>query len=155
MVEQHTTKNSELMFTKGVAYDVLNEKEKAEYYYRQALYNYPASVYYALRLTRYYIDQNNLRGAKEVIDSINRYREKYTLFKNPNGVYFYVITDFEAELAYKEGNLKKALSIAQQNLHNAEADLFITSSIKAREFITRENVIQYLKARMEFYEKSQ
>jgi len=152
VLEARTIKDSELIFTKAVAFNMIHNKQKAEYYYKEALCYYPASVYYAVRLARFYCDLGNYGEAKRVITSIQTYREKYRIFKNPNGVYFYLITDIEADIAYREGDSKRALAIAQQNLKDAESDTFITSSIKAREFITRENMLQYLRERMRLYD---
>jgi len=153
MVEKRKAKDSELIFTKAVACELLDKKSKAELYYKESLFYYPASVYYAVRFARFYLNQGNSGEAKKIIDSINNYREKYRIFKNPDGVFFYIIRDLEAELAYREGYHKKAIEIAQMNLREAETDTFVTSSIKGREFITRDRVIAYLKQRIKLYER--
>ncbi|MCX5804135.1 MAG: hypothetical protein NTU69_11510, partial [Proteobacteria bacterium] len=146
-------KDSELMFTQGVGYEILNNRDKAELYYKEALLYYPASVYYALRCAKFYLAQENHEEAKRIIASMSSYKEKYRIFRNPNGVFFYLLEDLGAEMEYTQGNHKKALAIAQNNLKDAEENMFVTSSVKAREFISRDRLILYLKERLRTFEK--
>jgi tetratricopeptide (TPR) repeat protein len=152
-MEKRNEKDSEFIFAKGIGYEILSNKNKAEFYYKEALFYYPASAYYALRFARFYLIQKNYEETKRIIASISAYKEKYRIFKNPNGVFFYLLEDLEAEMEYTQGNHKKAVAIAQNNLKDAEENMFVTSSVKARAFITHDRLIQYLKERLRTYEK--
>ena len=150
-MENINDKDSELIFTVGIAHGVLGNTGIAEQYLSKAISYYPASAYYIYETAKFYFNNMQIKKAEIAIKSITTYIPQYTTLGNvQHGLYIYKIRDLESVIEYKKGNLKNALKIAINNLEDAENGRFDLS--KAREYITQEQLVRYLKNKVLAYE---
>ncbi len=140
-------KNSELFYTMGIGYIALSNKEKADYYLKKAIDYLPSSAYYVLGLAEYYFKLGDFNEAKKTIKSFDIYKNNYEITRNPNGFYIYMVKDLEAEIALREGHKEKALTLAIENLEDADREKFIITSARARQLVERKVVIDHLRKR--------
>ena len=61
----------------------------------------------------------------------------------------YKMRDLEVEIILRGGNIHDALSMALENLHDAERGRFIITSARARELVEKEAVIDHLRKRVD------
>jgi O-antigen ligase len=142
--------NSELFYIIGIGYEVLGDKEKADYHLTKALSYLPSSAYYILKLAEYYFYGGDNNKAIKTIKSFTPYINNYEMTRNPNGFYVYKMRDLEAEIVLTEGNKDDALSLARENLEAAERERFVITSARARELVKKEIVVDYLRKRVDF-----
>ena len=74
----------------------------------------------------------------------------YEKTRNPNGFYVYKMRDLEAEIALREGNTDNALALARENLKDAERERFVITSVRARELVKKEILVDHLRKRVDF-----
>ncbi len=149
-IENAKGKDSEVLFVIGIAQSVLGNKDKAEEFMELARFYYPASTYYAFEVAKAYYTKDQLEKAEEAIKSINIYMPQYLKFGHIlHGFYIYKLKDLESLIEYRKGRYKNALKIAEENLDNAENNKFNIS--KAREQITKEQLMNILRNRVLFY----
>jgi hypothetical protein len=147
-MERLKDRNSELYYTIGMGYDILGNKEKVGYYYSKALLYLPSSSYYVLGLAEYYFNLGDYERAKLTITSFAPYINNYETTRNPNGFYVYKIRDLETEIALREGDTDNALSLARENLKDAQRERFVITSVRARRLVKKENVVDHLRKRV-------
>ena len=70
--------------------------------------------------------------------------------RNPNGFYVYKMRDLEVEIELREGNTNNALALARENLKDAERERFVITSVRARELVKKETVVDHLRKRVDF-----
>jgi hypothetical protein len=57
--------------------------------------------------------------------------------------------DLDAEIALREGNTENALALASENLKDAKRERFVIASVRARELVQKEIVVDYLQKRVD------
>lgn len=144
-------KDSELFFVTGTAYALLGDRKKAEEYLIRASSYYPSSPYYIFAITNYYVSVGDLRKALPWTHRIDPYLNKYLTSRNPNGLYVYKIRDIEAGIYFSLGDAKRALSIAQANLKDAQNEKYTITSVKAREIVSKGSLVKYLQDKADGY----
>ena len=65
-----------------------------------------------------------------------------------HGLYIHKIRDLESLIESYKGNYENALKIAKSNLEDAENDKYSIARSRAREYVTKEQLIFYLKNRV-------
>ena len=145
-------KNAELYLSLAKGYRTLGDGSVAELYYSLALEYYPSSAYYLVEKANFLTDQGKLLEAAGLIKSFASYAEKYRSRHDPRGIIIYKMRDLEAHIAYRQGDYRKALQIARTNLGDAEKGDFVTGSVRAREYVPREQLLAHLSGRVRFYE---
>ena len=150
--EKRMDRDSELYSTLGQAYSLKGEKEKTRFYFDRALYYYPSSARYIYEIGSYYAQTGESDLALAQIRLFDAYIEKHRGPHNPRGVYVYKIRDLEAHIAYRQGDCRKALQIARTNLGDVEKGDFVTGSVRAREYVPREQLLAHLSRRAKLYE---
>jgi O-antigen ligase len=148
-MEKSKDNNSELFYTIGIGYGVLGDKEKVDYYLTKALSYLQSSSYYVSGLAEYYFNLGDYGKAKQVIKSFTPYMNNYETTRNPNGFYVYKIRDLEVEVELREGDTSNALDLARENLKDAERERFVITSVRARELIKKETLINHLRKRVD------
>jgi O-antigen ligase len=148
-MEKSKDNNSELFYTIGTGYGVFGNIEKVDFYLTKALINLPSSAYYVLELAEYYFNLGDYGKSKQTIKSFAPYMNNYENTRNPNGFYVYKMRDLEAEIALREGD-DNALVLARENLKDAERERFVITSVRARELIKKEILIDHLRKRVDF-----
>ena len=151
-IEENTDKNSELFFIMGMGYSAIGDLSKAEKYFKQAIYYYPSSGYYAYKIAQFYYQNGDLTKAYRMIDYIESYADRYKKSGNLNGLYIYMARDLKADIAFNEGKMDLAFMVAKENLADAEKGIFIISDPRAREYVNRDIFITYLKKKVIFYQ---
>ncbi len=146
-VERSIDKDSELFLVAGSAYVLLGDRKKAEEYLLKAHSYYPSSAYYVFEIINFYKSAGDLQKALLWTHRIDPYLNKYMTSRNPNGLYVYKIRDLEADMQYRSGDKEKAYLIANANLKDAESDIFLITSVKAREYVEKDQLVNYLKRR--------
>lgn len=149
-VEENADKDSDLFFTMGIGYSTLGDTYKAEEYLKKALYYYPSSGYFAYEAAQFYYINGDLQKAKQTINYIKSYAEKYKKSGNLNGLFVYRARDMEADIYYNEDKKEMSCKIAKENLDDAEKGIFIISDPRAREYVNKELFIRYLKRKADF-----
>ncbi len=150
-VEEKKDKDSDLFYIMGKGYSTLGDTYKAEGYLKKALFYYPSSGFYGYQLAQFYYQNGDFIKTKEMIDYIETYKDRYRKSGNLNGLYVYMARDIKADIFFREERKDLALMIAQENLNDAEKDVFVISDPLAREYVNRECFIKYLRNRAEFY----
>lgn len=151
-MEERKDKNSELYLTIGKIHALKGNTEKADVYFNRALYHYPSSGYYIYEIAGYYTAKGQLGTAMKCIRQFDPYIPKYRGPYNPRGVFVYKIRDLEADIQYRNGNTIEAVRIAQQNISDANNGVYVITSAKARNFVARDQLLEYLKQKMNLYE---
>jgi O-antigen ligase len=154
IMEKIRDKDSELYFIIGMSYASLGETKKAEDYLLKGIQYYLSSPYYIYEIVRFYINNNELRQAKNWSHAIDQYLIEYMTSRNPKGFYVYKIRDLEADIEYKQGNIAGALSIAKNNLQDANDKKYAITNVKTGENISVEPFLKYLKDRMNLFESA-
>ena len=152
VLEGRGDKDSEVYFVLGKSYALMGDTEKADKYFRLALDYYPSSGYYVYEIASYYAKNGNYEAAMKVIRSFDPFIEKYRGPHNPRGIFVYLIRDLEAEINYGQGNTTKALEIAQNNLHDAQNGVYVTTSTRSRYYSAGDSLIKGLKKKVQKYE---
>lgn len=145
-------KDSELFYTMGKGYLIIGERQKAVDYFSKALSYYPSSAYHIYEIASYYVSIDELTHAERLIRSFDPYIEMYRTPHNPRGLFVYKIRDLDAVVAYKSGNTQRAYDIANTNYADALKSAFVITSVKSRQFVSKEVVLKYLEERVNFYE---
>ncbi len=149
--EKQKDRDSELYFILGQAYSLKGEQEKTRFYFDQALYYYPSSSRYVYEIAYYYASRGKADEAMKYIRSFDPYIEKHRGPHNPRGIFVYKIRDLEADLQYKNGNSTEAVNIAQKNLQDAKNNIYVITSAKSRNFVARDQFVEYLKQKADLY----
>ncbi len=147
-MEEAKDKDSELFYTIGIGYKALGNNEKADYYLNKAIYYLPSSSYYVLGLVEYYFNLNDFKKAKQALRSFDPYISNYEKLRNPNGFFVYKMKDLEVEMELIAGNTSNALTMASENLKDAEGERFVITSVRARRLVKKEFVLNYLHERI-------
>jgi len=148
-METTRSRNSELFYVMGVGYAVLGSDNKAVHYFNKALFYCPSSSYYVLRIAEYYFHRGNYNMAIKTIRSFAPYMDNYEVARNPNGQYIYQMRDLEIEIMLREGNRPGALSLAIENLKDAERERFIITNARARKIVEKEKILNTLQKRID------
>lgn len=150
--EKQKDRDSELYFILGQAYSLKGEQEKTRFYFDRAMYYYPSSARYVFEIASYYASQGNSNEAMKYIRFFDPYIEKHRGPNNPRGIYVYRIRDLEADLQYKNGDNVQAFNISHKNHQDAKNGVYMTTSSKALNFVARDQFLEYLKQRANYYE---
>ena len=142
-------RNAELFSALGAGHLALGYVEKAGLYLNRAVFYLPSSSFLVFKLASYYFDLGDYRRAMETIHSFVPYRDNYEMSRDPNGLFVYRMTDLEAEIELRRGNGEKALSLARQNLADAEYQRFVIRSIQAVELVENKRLVEYLRQRVD------
>jgi tetratricopeptide (TPR) repeat protein len=151
-LEKSSDKDSELSLTLGRAYVLKENHDKAHLYFDRALYYYPLSAYYIHEIASYYYSRGRLNDAQELIDVFRIYGDKYRSSNDPRGFMMYKIHDLEATIQHQKGSLTKAMEIAVNNYNDAKNGVFVITSVRAKEYVTREKLLAYLSERVRLFE---
>jgi O-antigen ligase len=151
ILEGRGDKDSELYFVLGKSYALMEDNGKAEKYFRLALDYYPSSARYVYEIASYYASRGKADEAMKYIRSFDPYIEKHRGPHNPRGIFVYKIRDLEADLQYKNGNSTEAVNIAQKNLQDAKNNIYVITSAKSRNFVARDQFVEYLKQKADLY----
>jgi tetratricopeptide (TPR) repeat protein len=149
--EKQKDRDSELYFILGQAYSLKGEQEKTRFYFDQALNYYPSSARYVYEIANYYASRGKADEAMKYIRSFDPYIEKHRGPHNPRGIFVYKIRDLEADLQYKNGNSTEAVNIVQKNLQDAKNNIYVITSAKSRNFVARDQFVEYLKQKADLY----
>ncbi len=145
-------RDSELYFTMGRGYAVNGDYRLAEFYFSKSLHYFPSSAYYTYEVARFYLDTGQTDKSRELIEAYRPYMARYRNTYNPKGLFVHKIRDLEADIECKEGKKEDALKIVRENLKDAEAGVYLVSSAKSKEYVSREVLMKYLKERVRFFE---
>jgi O-antigen ligase len=151
-LEKSSDRDSELYFILGQAYSRKGDHERARLYFDRALYYYPLSAYYIFEIASYCYLRGRLDDAQKLIDVFRPYGEKYRSSNDPRGFMIYKIHDLEATIQYQKRNLARALQIAKNNYNDAEKGVYVITSVRAKEYVTREKLLGNLSERVKFFE---
>jgi O-antigen ligase len=151
-LEKSSDRDSELNFILGQAYSRKGDHDKARLYFDRALYYYPLSAYYIYEIGNYYYSSGMLDKAQALVDSFKIHAEKYRSSNDPRSFMIYKIHDLEATILYQKGNLTSALEIAKNNYNDAKNSVYVITSVRAKEYITREKLLSHLSERVKFFE---
>jgi O-antigen ligase len=144
-------KDSELCFANALGYMALGNNKLAFEYVDKAIQLYPASPYYVSRAVNWYVSAGDLERATLLVKHFEPFIENIRNWSNPNGLYIYRLRELQAEIEFKKGCFEKALLIAKNNLQSANADEFVITSYKTREYVRKEWLLSYLSDRLDFY----
>jgi len=144
--------DAELYLTQGLGYNALAPGREACQYMANAIRLHPASAQYVFETAGCYARHGERDEALATIRRIEPYLEKFRTSGNPQGLFVYKIRDLEADIEYGNGNLEKALALGRENLLSGESGQYAILSSKAREFLPKEVLIQYLVRKVKFYE---
>jgi uncharacterized protein (UPF0333 family) len=147
-MERIKDKNAELFLAIGTGYSKLGNIEKAGLYLHRAVLYLPSSSFLALTLASYYFDLGDYQKTLETIRSIEPYINNYERSRDPNGFFVYKLRDLEVEIELRKGREEKALSLARQNLADAEHERFVIRSIQAVELVESGRVRDHLRNRV-------
>ena len=148
-MEKIKDRSSGLYYAIGMGYATLGNNEKADYYLNKALFYYPSSSYYVLKLAEYYFNHGDNDKAIKTIRSFDPYMSNYEIARNPDGFNVYKMRDLEVEIMLRGGNIRNALSLAHENLQDAERERFVITSVRARELVKNETVLDHLQKRVD------
>jgi len=151
-LEESSDKDSELNLTLGRAYVLKENHDKARLYFDRVLYYYPLSAYYIHEIASYYYSRGRLNDAQELIDVFRIYGDKYRSSNDPRGFMMYKIHDLEATIQHQKGSLTRAMEIAVNNYNDAKNGVFVITSVRAKEYVTREKLLAYLSERVRLFE---
>ena len=151
ILEGRGDKDSELYFVLGKSHALMGDNANAEKYFRLALDYYPSSAHYVYEIASYYASRGKDDEAMQYIRSFDPYIEKHRGPHNPRGIFVYKIRDLEADLQCKNGNSMEAVNIAQKNLQDAKNNIYVITSAKSRNFIARDQFVEYLKQKADLY----
>ena len=143
--------DSEVFFIKGRAYAAIGDEKKADSNFKRALYYYPSSAHYIHEIASYYASIGKLDDALMYIRMFDPYINKYIGPYNPRGIYVYKIRDLEADIHYKAGDPVKASELAHRNYEDAKHNVYVITSSRARNFVSRSDFIDYLKQKDKLY----
>ena len=148
-MEKIKDRSSGLYYAIGMGYATLGNNEKADYYLNKALFYYPSSSYYVLKLAEYNFNHGDNDKAIKTIRSFDPYMSNYEIARNPDGFNVYKMRDLEVEIMLRGGNIRNALSLAHENLQDAERERFVITSVRARELVKNETVLDHLQKRVD------
>ena len=151
-LEKSSDKDSELNLTLGRAYVLKENHDKARLYFDRALYYYPLSAYYIHEIASYYYSKGRLNDAQELIDVFRIHGDQYRSSNDPRGFMMYKIHDLEATIQHQKGCLTRAMEIAANNYNDAKNGVFVITSVRAKEYVTREKLLAYLSERVRLFE---
>jgi hypothetical protein len=80
------------------------------------------------------------------------YYGNYQMWRYPDGLLVYKMKDLEAQIEYAKGNSEQALVVMRQNLQNALEDRFVITDWRARESVSKGELIGHLEQRLKFLE---
>jgi O-antigen ligase len=149
--EKKKDRDSELYLILGQAYSLQEDNERARLYFDRALSYYPSSARYVYEIASYYVSRGKADEAMKYIRSFDPYIEKHRGRHNPRGIFVYKIRDLEADFQYKNGDRVEALQIARRNLEDARNNVYVISSARARNFVARDQFVEYLRQKAELY----
>ena len=152
-VDANPDKNSELFLLSGIAHGLLGEQEEAERRLGEAMRYYPSSAYYLYETANFYFLRGNLEMARLLTQRMENYADKYK-GSDLHGLYVYKMRDLQSSIEYQKGDREKALSLAKENLHQAENDNSVIDNIHAREYVSKVSFVNYFRSRVEFYEST-
>ncbi len=148
-------RNSERYLTMGQGYAFVGDEARSNFYFNEALSYYPSSPYYTYEIACYYLAAGKYDLAISCIRGFDRYIPKFRTPHNPRGIFIYKIRDLEASLEYAKGNRARAVDIARKNLKDARDGIYVITSFKSRNYISRESLLSYLQDKVGFYEKDE
>ena len=146
------TRNSEAFLISARGYVALGKTGEADNAFRAALSLYPTSAYYVSEFLDFSISTNQLDQAERLVRTFAPLKPKYVGPYNTRGLYVYRIQDLEATLAYKRGDRQRALEIARNNLQDAKENKYVITSARARQFVERKSLIEYMQQRIISFE---
>lgn len=149
-MEKKRNRDSELFYIMGMGYIILGKKDNAEHCFDRALFYCPSSSYYILRIAEYYFHRGDYDMAAKTIGTFAPYMDNYETARNPNGQYVYRMRDLEVEIMLRRGNRSGALSLAIENLKDAERERFVITNARARGIIEKKSVLDTLRKRVDF-----
>jgi O-antigen ligase len=151
-MKKSSDKDSEINYILGQAYSRKGDHERARLYFDRALYYYPSSAHYIYEIASYCYLRGRLDDAQKLIDVFRTYGEKYRSSNDPRGFMIYKIHDLEATIQYQKGNPTRALEIAKNNYYDAKNGVYVITSVRAKEYVTREKMLCHLSERVKFFE---
>jgi O-antigen ligase len=148
-------RDSELYFISALGDKMLGNDVQALHLIREAIALYPSSPYYLIYAVTWYLEKSELSEALALVRSFDPFVDNIKQWGNPYGLYIYRLRDLEAEIELQKGEIQNAISIAKSNLESAKRNEFVISSYKTREFVSKEQLLQYLSTRLSYYESQE
>lgn len=147
-------RNAELFAARGLAYSRCSPGKDACQYLLRACELYPSSAHYMFETAGCFAQLGDFGRGIEIAGGVGRFVEKMKIAGNPEGLFVYKLRDLEADLESRRGNMQRAVLLARQNLASAErAELSITHG-KAHEYVPKDVLIEYLRAKVSQHEKA-
>lgn len=143
--------DSEVYFIKGRVYAAMGDEKKADTNFKLALFFYPSSGYYIHEIASHYASIGKFDDALMYIRMFDPYIDKHIGPYNPRGIYVYKIRDLEADIRYMTGDSIKASELSRRNFEDAKNNVYVITSSRARNFVSRSDYLQYLKQKEETY----
>jgi hypothetical protein len=145
-------KDSEIFYVLALGHKMLGNDLLFMDCISKAIDLYPSSPYYLIQAVLWQLKKNRLSKASNLIKDFDPYIENIRQWGNPYGLYVYRLRDLSAEIEFRKGEISKAVTISKSNLESAKKNEFIISSHKARDFVSKDQLLQYLSARYVFFE---
>lgn len=146
--EERSDKDAELFYVIGVAKRSVGNDISSCEYMDKALYYHPASACYALSAATCYAGYGQLDRALSIIRSMEVYFGNYQRWRYPDGLLVHKMKDLEAEIEYAKGNPERALMLARENLNGALQDRFVITDWRARQSLSKGDLIGHLTQRV-------
>jgi O-antigen ligase len=151
-MERKRDKDSELYLMMAKGYEACGDLGPAGNYFAKAIAYFPSSAYYTSEAARFFLIQGKVEKSREIIGSYRPYMDKFRDARNPKGIFIYKIRDLESEVELRSGNKGTALRIARENLQDARDEVYLISSARSKEFVTRSDLLKYLEGRVRLLE---